>query len=137
MSPMENKALIQRIFTDSENRAGSSLLDLMAEDVCWTITGHGSWARTFEGRDAVVNGLLAYVRSLFRDRLRTKAFNFIADGDFVVVEAKGDGNFTHQDQRYDNEYCLVFRLENGRIKHIKEYLDSLLVEKVLGPWPAS
>ena len=38
--------------------------------------------------------------------------------------------------RYDNDYCLVFRLENGQIKEIREYCDSVLTEKALGPFPA-
>ena len=37
--------------------------------------------------------------------------------------------------RYDNQYCLVFRIENGKIKEIREYCDSALVERVLGPFP--
>jgi ketosteroid isomerase-like protein len=37
--------------------------------------------------------------------------------------------------RYDNQYCLLFRIENGKIKQIKEYCDSTLVERVLGPFP--
>jgi ketosteroid isomerase-like protein len=63
------------------------------------------------------------------------AFNFIAEGDYVVVEARGD-NVTKTGQRYDNQYCMVWRIENGRIKEIKEYCDSTLVERVLGPFPA-
>ncbi len=59
---------------------------------------------------------------------------FIADGDIVVVEAKGD-NVTPEGVRYDNDYCLVFRLESGKIKEIREYCDSVLTEKALGPFP--
>jgi ketosteroid isomerase-like protein len=36
---------------------------------------------------------------------------------------------------YDNDYCLVFRLENGKIKEVREYCDSVLTEKALGPFP--
>ncbi len=32
---------------------------------------------------------------------------------------------------------MVWRIENGKIKEIKEYCDSALVERVLGPFPAS
>jgi ketosteroid isomerase-like protein len=63
------------------------------------------------------------------------AHRFIADGDIVVVEAKGD-NVTPEGVRYDNDYCLVFRLEDGKIKEIREYCDSVLTEKALGPFPA-
>ena len=74
------------------------------------------------------------MRGLLTDRPRTIAFNFIAEGDTVVVEAKGD-NVTRSGDRYDNEYCIVWRVENGRIKQIKEYCDTALVERVLGPFP--
>jgi ketosteroid isomerase-like protein len=37
--------------------------------------------------------------------------------------------------RYDNDYCLVFRLEAGKIKEIREYCDSVLTEKALGKFP--
>ncbi len=37
--------------------------------------------------------------------------------------------------RYDNDYCLVFCLENGKIKEVREYCDSLLTEQALGRFP--
>jgi len=64
------------------------------------------------------------------------AFNFVADGDYVVVESKGD-NVTKTGLRYDNDYCMIWRIEDGKIKDIKEYCDSMLVERVLGPFPVS
>ena len=59
---------------------------------------------------------------------------FLADGDIVAVEARGD-NYSASGERYDNQYCMVWRIENGKIKLIKEYCDSALVERVLGPFP--
>ncbi len=135
MSAEANKKLIQQIFTDSANRSGTTFIDHLADDATWVQTGQCSWSRTFKGRDEITNGLLGYLRTLLTDRPRTLAFNFIAEGDTVVVEAKGD-NVTKSGVRYDNEYCMVWRLENGKIKQIKEYCDSALVERVLGPFPA-
>jgi ketosteroid isomerase-like protein len=37
--------------------------------------------------------------------------------------------------RYNDEYCLVFRLANGKIKEVREYCDSVLTEKALGRFP--
>ncbi|MEH2474901.1 ketosteroid isomerase-like protein [Nitrobacteraceae bacterium AZCC 2161] len=79
---------------------------------------------------------MGHFRSLFDVRPRTVAYNFIAEGDYVVVEAKGD-NVTKTGARYDNDYCMVWRVEDGKIKLIKEYCDSALVEKTLGPFPRS
>ena len=134
MSAAENKKLVQQIYADSANRSGTTFVDNIAEDVSWIVTGQYSWSATYKGKDAILNGLLGHLRTLLTDRTRTVAFNFIADGDYVVVEAKGD-NVTKTGARYDNEYCMVWRLESGRIKEIREYCDSALVERVLGPFP--
>ena len=134
MSAEANKKLIRQIFTDSANRSGTTFIDHLADDAVWVQTGHCSWSRNFTGKDEFTNGLLGYLRALLADRPRTLAFNFIAEGDIVVVEAKGD-NVTRTGERYDNEYCMVWRVEDGRITQIKEYCDTALVERVLGPFP--
>jgi len=134
MSAAANKKLVQQVFADSANRSGTTFADNLAEGATWVVTGQYSWSHEFRGREAIQNGLMGHVRSLFAERPRTVAFNFIADGDYVAVEARGD-NVTKTGLRYDNQYCLVFRIENGKIKQIKEYCDSTLVERVLGPFP--
>ena len=134
MSTEANKKLVQQIYTDSANRSGTTFVDNLADDACWTVTGQYSWSHQFKGRDAINSGLMGHFRSFFAQRPRTVAFNFIAEGDYVVVEARGD-NVTKAGVRYDNQYCMVWRIENGKIKEIKEYCDSTLVERVLGPFP--
>lgn len=136
MSAETNKKLIQQVFTDSANRSGTTFADHLADDAVWIQTGQCSWSGKFVGREAILNGLFARLRTLLTDRPRTLAFNFIAEGDFVVAEAKGD-NLAKSGQRYDNEYCMVWKVENGRITQIKEYCDTALVERVLGPFPRS
>ena len=134
MTTTANKQLVQQVFADSANRSGSTFADSLADDAIWTVTGQYSWSHQFKGREAILNGLMGHFRSFFAERPRTLAYNLIADGDFVVVEARGD-NVTKAGLRYDNQYCLVYRIENGKIKEIKEYCDSTLVERVLGPFP--
>lgn len=136
MSAEANKKLIQQVFTDSANRNGTTFIDHLADDAVWIQTGECSWSGKFTGKDAILNGLFARLRALLTDRPRTLAFNFIAEGDTVVVEAKGD-NVARSGERYDNEYCMVWKVENGRIVQIKEYCDTALVERVLGPFPTS
>ncbi|KQW21474.1 ketosteroid isomerase [Afipia sp. Root123D2] len=136
MSAEANKKLIQQIFTDSANRSGTTFIDHLADDATWVQTGQCSWSRTFSGKDEITNGLFGYLRSLLANRPRTLAFNFIAEGEYVVVEARGD-NVTKSGERYNNEYCFVWRVQNGKIKQIKEYCDSALVERVLGRFPAA
>jgi ketosteroid isomerase-like protein len=44
---------------------------------------------------------------------------------------------TKDGQPYNNDYCLIYRLRDGRIVEIREYCDSALTEAVLGPFPAA
>jgi ketosteroid isomerase-like protein len=139
MSAAANKELMQEIFAaagdpDPAVRDRALFVASLADDAKWVVTGQYSWSRTFTGKEAILAELHGHVRSLLVERARTVAHRFIADGDHVVVEAKGD-NLTRTGVRYDNDYCLVFRLENGKIKEIREYCDSVLTEKALGRFP--
>jgi ketosteroid isomerase-like protein len=134
MSAEANKKLVQQIYADSASRSGTTFADHLADDASWVVTGQYSWSHEFRGCDAIQNGLMGHFRSFFAERPRTVAFNFIAEGEYVVVEARGD-NVTRAGLRYDNQYCMVWRIEHGKIKQIKEYCDSTLVERVLGPFP--
>src|SRR6266480_3386195 len=139
MNAIANKKLMEEIFAGAGNpdpavRDRSLFVASLADDARWVVTGQYSWSRTFTGKESILNDLHGHVRSLLVERSRTIAHRFIADGDHVVVEAKGN-NITKTGARYDNDYCLVFRLENGMIKEIREYCDSVLTEKALGPFP--
>jgi uncharacterized protein len=134
MSTATNKKLMQDIFAAVAAGDRSMFLNSLADDVTMRVTGKNSWSRTFEGKAALVRDLYGYLNRLLADGRRTVAHRFIADGDHVVVEASGEMT-TRAGVRYDNEYCLVYRLEHGRIVEIREYLDSALCEAVLGAYP--
>jgi len=136
-----NKKLIEQIFAAAGNpdpaaRDRALFVEKLADDAKWVVTGQYSWSGTFSGKQSILNDLHGHVRSRLAERTRTIAYRFIADGDCVAVEAKGD-NVTREGVRYDNDYCLIFRLAGGKITEIREYCDSILTEKALGTFPAS
>jgi ketosteroid isomerase-like protein len=141
MSAADNKKLVQEMFaiagdSDPAVRERSLFMATLADDATWVVTGHYSWSRTFTGKQSIMNDLHGHVRSKLVERGRTIAHRIIADGDIVVVEAKGN-NLTRAGQRYDNDYCLVFTFDGGRIKEVREYCDSVLTERALGLFPAA
>jgi ketosteroid isomerase-like protein len=126
-----NKKLIEQIFAAAGNpdpavRDRALFAASLADDAIWTVTG----------KQSIMNDLHGHVRTRLAERTRTIAHRFIADVEHVAVEAKGN-NVTQGGVRYDNDYCLVFRLEGGKIKEIREYCDSVLTEKALGEFPVS
>ena len=55
----------------------------------------------------------------------------IAEGDFVVVQARGR-NRTKSGKDYCNDYCFVIRMRDGKMAAVEEYCDTELVTAALG-----
>jgi hypothetical protein len=119
----ENKKLMQEIFAAIVAGDRKPYLAAMADDVTMRVTGQNSWSRTYKGKAALERGFYAHLRAVLAEPRRTIPHNFIADGDHVAVEARGDMR-TKAGVPYENEYCLVYRLHNGKIVEIREYCDS-------------
>ncbi len=131
MITLENKQLVQNIFAELAQGNSKPFVDSMAEDFRWTVSGNTKWSRTYDGKQTVLTELLAPLRSMIADRVRTNAHRFIAEGDHVVVEAHGSNN-TKAGLPYNNAYCFVIRLGEGKLREITEYMDTELVTAVLG-----
>ena len=131
MSTVENKQMVQEIFAELAQGNSRPLVESMAENFCWTVTGSNRWSGTYKGKVAVLNDLLGQLRSRIEGRIKTVAHRFIAEGDFVVVEARGN-NTTKDGRPYNNSYCFVIRLGNGKLQEMIEYMDTELVTSVLG-----
>lgn len=134
MSSVANKKLMQDIFTEIEAGGGALFAATLSDDVVMRVTGSYSWSRTFAGKQAVLRELYGYVRSLVERGSRTVPLRFFADGDHVIVEARGDMT-TRKGEKYDNEYCLIYRFKDGKIVEMREYCDSVLCEQRLGLFP--
>jgi ketosteroid isomerase-like protein len=133
---MENKRLMENILAAVAAGDRAAYLESLADDVIMRVTGRNSWSRTFHGKASLVRDLYGHLNTLLADGRRTIPLRLIADGDHVVVEARGD-MVTKAGVRYENEYCLVYRLECVKIVEIREYCDSALCEAVLGAFPAA
>jgi ketosteroid isomerase-like protein len=131
MTTLESKQFLQNIFAELAQGNSRPLVDSMADDFRWTVTGSTKWSRTYEGKETVLRELLRPLRSRIVDTVRTTAHRFIAEGDHVVVEARGN-NTTKAGLAYNNTYCFVVRLAGGQLREITEYMDTELVTSVLG-----
>jgi ketosteroid isomerase-like protein len=130
-----NKQLVRAIFAELETGKGALFVATLADNVVMRITGQYSWSRSFTGKEAVMRDLYGYVRSLVKQGSRTIPLHIFADGDHVIVEARG-AMTTLARETYDNEYCLIYRFSGGRIVEMREYCDSVLCEARLGVFQA-
>lgn len=133
MSAATNKETIRRIYEALAKGDRSIFGESVHPDYVWRFPGHCSWSRRFEGQEAIRRDLLRPLFAQFATVYRAKAINLIAEGDFVVAEVRGDVQ-TKRGERYNNEYCFVFRFRDGKIAEVVEYCDTDLEERVLGPY---
>lgn len=105
-------------------------VNALADDVIWKVMGRTQWSGTYRGKQTVLNDLLRQLQSRLADRYRASAERIIAEGPYVVVQARGQ-SMTTAGTPYNNEYCFIYRVENGQIKEVTEYLDTELVTSAL------
>jgi uncharacterized protein len=131
---MDNKQLMQAIFDRMAEGDTRALVEALADDCRWTFPGNWSWAGTWEPKRVVIDHLLTPLFAQFADRYRSEADLVLADGDHVVVQARGRVT-TKRGDNYRQTYCFVFRIRDGRIAEVIEHCDTALVERMLEPPP--
>jgi uncharacterized protein len=130
MSASENKLLMQQIYSELAKGNGKPFVAAMAGDFCWTIPGNTKWSKSYRGKQTVIDDLLTPLFARFADQYTANATRFIAEGDCVVVEVRGQVT-TKSGAPYCNRYCNVFRLADGKLRELTEYMDTALVDQVL------
>jgi len=131
MGAAENKQLIQNMFAELSKGNAEAFLGNMADDVRFTIIGTTKYSGTFNGKQELIAKLLGPLTSQLEGGLTITPDNFIADGDYVAMQARGKSQ-TKTGKSYNNTYCQVFRLANGKVKEVVEYLDTELVTSAFG-----
>jgi ketosteroid isomerase-like protein len=127
-----NKERLEYLFSETAKGNGRPFLEALAEEAQWTLLGTTPWAGTYRGKEMILNHLIGPLRRALESPIKTHAVRFIAEGDFVCVQARGD-NTTRSGEPYRNTYCFVFEFKDGEIRAITEYADTALINAVLGP----
>jgi uncharacterized protein len=131
MGAGRNKKIIQHIFEAMAQGNSVPLLESLADDFRFVVMGSSKWSRSYDGKATVLAELFAPLRARIEGAITTIPLRLIAEGDTVVVQARGR-NTTREGKAYDNCYCNVIRLEDGKLKEWIEYCDTALVDYVLG-----
>ncbi|WP_406266419.1 nuclear transport factor 2 family protein [Nocardia sp. NBC_00881] len=134
MSVIENKNLLEGIFEQMSHGNTRAMSDAMADDFRWVFPGNWSWSGVWEPKSVVLQQLLRPLMAQFTE-YRTAAEMIVAEGDRVIVQARGYG-VTTRGETYDQTYCFVFRVADGQLKEVVEHCDTALVERVLDPLTA-
>ena len=131
MAAAENKEIIRSMFAELSKGNADAFLSILADDVNFTLIGSTKFSGVFKGKAEFIEKVLVPLGTQLENGLTMHVDNLIAEGDKVVMQGRGEST-TKSGQAYNNTYAQVFRLENGKVQHVTEYLDTELVNAVFG-----
>ena len=129
MNAEQNKELATRTLTSLLKGDVEATLANMADEISWMVPGNLPVSGLKKGKAAVA-GFVKGVKQGFPEGLVPEMRKVHADGDTVIVELTNRGK-THNGKDYENEYCFVFEIEAGKIRRMREYVDTQRVKEIL------
>lgn len=130
----QNRALVTAAMDALAKGDSRPFYEAWADDIVWRPMTTGVWGKVHHGRKAARDALFVPLREQYATTYTNAPERIFADGDFVIVECQGAVTLK-SGKPYDNTYCFVIQMKDGKMVEVREYLDSALSEAVLEPFP--
>ena len=105
---------------------GEHFFDIVAEDVVYEVLYDvAGWPRIIQGRAdlmAQFRGYCDHIELQSADKLIAHTTD---DGRVVVIEYEVRGAILATGVKYNNRFCSIIKIENRKIAHWRDYMDSL------------
>ena len=123
----KNKEVVRQFYKHLTAREFDAAMQLLDQDIVWWTNGKLPFSGTHTGRDAVI-ALFAPLRDLVAE-LKFSFGAFTAEEDRVSFEMVSESKLTNG-LNYDNTYHFLFWIQDGKIKRVHEYLDTLYTRDI-------
>ena len=130
MSAAENKQLLRHIYEQISEGNLKPLVESMADDIEWTIIGTTGLSGTYRGKEEVIEGIITPLGARLDGHVKFDFEGFIAEGDEVVMRARGTGRSV-TGEPYNNTYCIVSKIVDGKVREMTDYVDTELITRAL------
>lgn len=131
MGIAENKQVVLDFYEAGARGDMDTCLALLADDVTWSNIGSTRFSGTYTGKQDVIENLIGPLFGQLKTGIASRLEHMVAEGDTVVAQTTGQAE-TLDGTPYNNTYCQVFRIRDGRIAAVREYMDTALIDAVFG-----
>jgi ketosteroid isomerase-like protein len=123
MSTEENVQIAKNFLAAIGRRDKQGLLALSAKDIEWIIPGEG-WplAGTHRGHAGLTDLLQKASETL--ETSYPKPFEFVAQGDRVLVIGFAKGKIIATNKTFEDDWVFAITVQNGKLTTIREYIDT-------------
>ncbi|MGL1921683.1 MAG: nuclear transport factor 2 family protein [Hyphomicrobiales bacterium] len=121
---MSHKNLVEKFIEAMRVSDIDTLKSMIADDFSWWINGKVEYLQTAGEHDKdFFLGFFGAGAASFPEGVAFNISGMVEEGDFVATEANLKAK-TAMGTDYDNDYHFLFTFENGKIKRMKEYMDT-------------
>lgn len=129
MTSEENKQFVLNFWGAFSKGDIKNAFAAMSDEVSWLIPGNlPNLSGLRKGKPAILD-FARNAAKMFPSGLTSEIRRVYSDEGAVLIEMTNRGKlFNGRD--YENEYCFVFELEAGKIRRVREYVDTQKVKEL-------
>ena len=120
---------------------GEHFFDTVTDDVVYEVLyDFPGWPRVIRGRSELMGQFTGYGDVIELQSADTLITHLVDGGRVVVLEYEVHGTILATGVQYNNRFCSIIKIENRRVAHWRDYMDSLAAWNALtasSPKPAS
>lgn len=135
MPSEDNRSVVRRFYAAVASKNAGEDIDLtrhFTPNAEWTLPRTSPLHGKLKGPEAIAGLFEGAVDDYYQaGSMRYDYHAELADGDFVMMQFTLSA-ITANGKDYENDYAMLFRLENGQIAHVKEFFDTALLFSALG-----
>ena len=115
---------------------GDHFFDVVADNIVYEVVyDFPGWPRVITGRSDLMAAFKGYVGNIALQSADKLIVHKTDGGGVVVIEYEVHGTILATRARYDNRFCSIIRIENRKIAHWRDYMDSLAAWNALTARP--
>src|SRR5580692_10874154 len=105
---------------------GDHFFDIIDDDIIYEVRYDvPGWPRVIQGRTDLMAAFRGYVDNIALQTADQLIVHKTDDGRVVVIEYEVHGRILASGVKYNNRFCSIIRLEDRKIMHWRDYMDSL------------
>jgi ketosteroid isomerase-like protein len=124
-----NGELVRNAFAAWEAGDNRAFFGIVAPDVTWRVIGTTAVSGTYHSKKEFLIGTAA-ISDAFAEPLVAKVVAVHEAGDTVVLQWQGTSR-GRNGTPYDQSYCWVMKVADGKVTDVVAYLDTALLERLL------
>lgn len=105
---------------------GGDFFDVVTDDVIYEVLyDFPGWPRVIRGRADLMEKFRGYGRNIELQSADNLITHKTDNGRTLVIEYEVHGTILATGVKYNNRFCSIIRIENRKISHWRDYMDSL------------